>query len=130
MERFKNIADWSINILKTYKVTHVGLEDYAKRALGPVFTIGENTGILKYRIQTELNIPIRLIAPTVIKKFAHGKGSGGKEPMYAAWESDTKIDLKGLLQPKRKLDSPTTDIVDAYFIAGFLNSELYTINKV
>lgn len=126
MERFGNIADWVIGILKKYRVTHISLEDYAKAARGPTFTIGENTGILKYRIHKELKIPILLVAPTQVKKFAHGKGAGKKDLMYNAWIKSTGIDLKGIIQPKRLLGSPTTDIVDGYFLTGYLHHALGT----
>jgi len=58
--------------------------------------------------------------PTVIKKFATGKGNANKELMYDAFTSElvTPTDLKERLTPKAtKIKNPISDIVDAYYIA-------------
>jgi Holliday junction resolvasome RuvABC endonuclease subunit len=125
MERFENIANWALEIIKEYKPEQIGLEDYAARALGRTFSIGENTGILKYKIYKETNIPVQFIPPTVIKKSATGKGNATKDMMVDAFSKNTQLDLKARIQPKRKLGSPTSDLVDAYFIAEYLYRDFY-----
>ena len=58
--------------------------------------------------------------PTVIKKFATGKGNANKEQMYEAFVDEllTPTDLKERLTPKaKKVINPISDIVDSYFIA-------------
>ena len=58
--------------------------------------------------------------PTVIKKFATGKGNANKEQMYDAFVGEllTPTDLKERLTPKaKKVINPISDIVDSYFIA-------------
>lgn len=85
---------------------------------GQVFHIAENTAILKHYL-FHVGIEVVEVAPTTIKKFATGSGRAQKEDMYAAFEKKTEINLKGMLIPNRKLGSPVTDIVDAYFIAEF-----------
>ena len=58
--------------------------------------------------------------PTVIKKFATGKGNANKELMYEAFKYEllTPNDLKEQLTPKaKKIINPISDIVDSYFIA-------------
>ena len=58
--------------------------------------------------------------PTVIKKFATGKGNSNKEKMYEAFVDEllTPSDLKEQLTPKaKKIINPISDIVDSYFIA-------------
>ena len=64
--------------------------------------------------------PFISVPPTVIKKYATGKGNANKEVMYDAFNAEllTPPDLKTSLKPKAtKLTSPVTDLVDAYFIA-------------
>lgn len=120
--RYETIADWAIDIVMG--CTHVALEGYAYAAHGKVFQIAENTGILKYKLY-ELSIPVTVIPPTEVKKFATGKGNADKNAMYAAWSQDTGVDLKTLLTPKRQeCVSPVSDIVDSYFICKRLFESL------
>jgi hypothetical protein len=112
--RYETIADWAIDIVMG--CSHVALEGYAYSASGKVFQIAENTGILKYKLY-ELSIPVTIIPPTEVKKFATGKGNADKNAMYAAWAHETGVDLKTLLTPKRQeCVSPVSDIVDSYYI--------------
>jgi Holliday junction resolvasome RuvABC endonuclease subunit len=60
------------------------------------------------------------VAPTVIKKYATGKGNATKEKMYEAFVKDTFVDLHSIISPTTKLGSPTTDIVDAWYIARYM----------
>ena len=58
--------------------------------------------------------------PTVIKKFATGKGNANKELMYYAFTHElvTPPDLKERLTPKAKaIKNPIRDIEAAYYIA-------------
>ena len=62
------------------------------------------------------------VPPTVIKKYATGKGNANKEIMYDAFCAEilTPPDLKSRLTPKStKLRNPVTDIVDSYFICKY-----------
>jgi Holliday junction resolvasome RuvABC endonuclease subunit len=94
----------------------VALEGYAYSASGKVFQIAENTGILKYKLYL-LSIPVTVIPPTEIKKFATGKGNADKNAMYAAFSHETGVNLKSVLTPKRADSvSPVSDIVDSYYI--------------
>lgn len=112
--RYETIADWAIDIVMG--CSHVALEGYAYSASGKVFQIAENTGILKYKLY-ELSIPVTIIPPTEVKKFATGKGNADKNAMYSAWSHETGVDLKTLLTPKRADSvSPVSDIVDSYYI--------------
>ena len=96
--------------------THVALEGYAYSASGKVFHIAENTGILKYKLY-QLSVPVTVIQPTEVKKYATGKGNADKNAMYDSWLLETGINLKGLLTPKRQESvSPVSDIVDSYYI--------------
>ena len=68
----------------------------------------------------KVKIPYQSVPPTVIKKYATGKGNANKDLMYEAFSDEllTPPDLKSALTPRsKKLTNPVTDIVDAYYIA-------------
>lgn len=114
--RYDNLSKWSSNILTDNKVTQCYIEGYAFNAVGRVFQIAENTGLLKYKMWKE-NIPYRVFAPSEIKKFATGKGNCNKEKMYEAFLEETNIDIRkklDIMNPKTW--NPISDIVDAYYI--------------
>jgi len=112
--RYETIADWALDIVMG--CTHVAIEGYAYSASGRVFNIAENTGILKYKLY-QLGIPVTVIPPTEVKKYATTKGNADKNSMYSAWTHETGVDLKTLLTPKRQeCVSPVSDIVDSYYI--------------
>lgn len=122
IERFINITDWALRIVDNFDPNDcvVGLEDYAMAAKGKVFNIAENTGILKHGLYVR-GFEFETFPPTVVKKFATGKGNAKKDQMVEAFLKETKIDLKKELQPNRLLGSPTTDIVDAYYITKLVS---------
>lgn len=117
IERFIQIAEWATGLIPS-NTDLIGIEDYSMGSKGKVFNIAENCGILKYLLFTK-GISFKTVAPTVVKKYATGKGNATKDKMVEQFFSDTGIDLKGMLQPKRKLGSPTTDIVDSFYICGY-----------
>lgn len=113
-ERYETIADWAQDIVMG--CSSVALEGYAFGAHGRVFQIAENTGILKYKLY-RLGIPVTVVPPTEVKKFATGKGNADKNQMYEAFVAETGCHLKMLLTPKRSDSvSPVSDIVDSYYI--------------
>ena len=117
-ERHEKLATWAYNIVQG--CDEVFLEGYAfaTSAQAGVRSIAENTGLLKHKMWKN-KIPFKTYPPTVIKKFATGKGNSNKELMYEAFVDEllTPIDLKELLTPKaKKVISPISDIVDSYFI--------------
>jgi Holliday junction resolvasome RuvABC endonuclease subunit len=111
-----------MNIITSNKVEHVYLEDYAFGATGRVFHIAENTGILKYNLWQN-DIPIVTIPPTVIKKFATGKGNANKETLQEHFITETGIDIKTQLQLTLKQWNPSSDIIDSYYICKYGVSE-------
>ena len=115
-ERFGYLADWVIRCIPS-SVDAIVLEGYSMGSKGKVFNIGENTGILKYKLWKELSKTLVIVPPTVAKKFATGKGNADKQQMYDAFVAQTNVPLKEMLQPQRLLGSPTTDIIDAFFLA-------------
>lgn len=113
--RFNNISNWAIGVCK--HMDFITLEGYSMGSKGQVFTIGENTGILKNKLWQN-NKTFVSVAPTVIKKFATGKGNSDKEAMFNAFLKETNVDLVTIFSLKRP-DSPVNDIVDSYFLAKY-----------
>ena len=126
-ERYNNIANWVIDIIKFQPQLMVGkiwekhptiqIEDYSFGSTGRVFHIAENLGLLKYKLKIECGWDYTLLAPSVIKKFATDKGNANKELMLGAFQEDTGVNLGVLLDSSVK--SPITDIADAYFICKY-----------
>ena len=68
-----------------------------------VRSIAENTGLLKHKLY-KIKVPTKPVPPTVIKKYATGKGNANKELMYEAFCAEllTPSNLKTRLTPKSK----------------------------
>ena len=118
-ERHEKLATWAYNIVQG--CDEVFLEGYAfaTSAQAGVRSLAENTGLLKHKMWKNKLI-FRTYPPTVIKKFATGKGNANKDQMYDDFISEllTTDDLKERLTPKaKKVINPISDIVDSYFIA-------------
>ena len=125
-ERYNNIANWAIDIIKLYGDAKTGInrikptiqiEDYSFGSTGRVFHIAENLGLLKYKLKIECGWDYTLLAPSVIKKFATDKGNANKEMMLSAFQGDTGVNLAELFESSAK--SPISDVVDAYFICKY-----------
>ena len=125
-ERYNNIANWAIDIIKLYGDAKTGInrinptiqiEDYSFGSTGRVFHIAENLGLLKYKLKIECGWDYTLLAPSVIKKFATDKGNANKEMMLSAFQEDTGVNLAELFDSSVK--SPITDVADAYFICKY-----------
>ena len=119
-QRHDLLSDWAMSIINGCQVF---IEGYAFATSGKshVRSVAENSGLLKHKMykvkQTFTSIP-----PSVIKKYATGKGNANKDLMYDAFseESNTPSDLQKTLRPKsNKLTNPTTDIVDSYWICKY-----------
>ena len=102
---------------KTSLKKAIFIEGYSFGSKGQaIFQIAENCGILKYRLDYEKDFIYDTIVPSVVKKFASGKGNADKEKMYDSFKKETKIDLKKIFDME-KLNNPVTDIIDSYYIA-------------
>ena len=123
-ERYENIAEWVLTILADFdkKDVVILIEDYSFGSKGKVFNLAENCGILKYLLHKS-DYRFFTVPPTVVKKFATGKGNATKEKMYEAFLAETFIDLHKIISPTTKLGSPTTDIVDAWYIARYMQEK-------
>ena len=123
-ERYENIADWVVDIINSYypkamasKKNHtINLEDYSYASKGRVFHIAENMGLLKHKLYLN-NWDYNLLAPSVIKKYATGKGNSNKEAMTEQFALDTGLNVLDMFECK--YTSPATDVVDAYYICKY-----------
>ena len=73
-------------------------------------------GLLKYKLHQN-QWDYNLIAPSVIKKFATGKGNANKEAMIEQFTLDTSLNVLDMFECKHT--SPATDVVDAYYICKY-----------
>ena len=121
-QRYKSIADWTMD--KVMGCEQIALEGYSMGSKGKVFHIAENTGVLKYKIYNA-GVPLEIIPPTSLKKFATGKGNSDKDAMHQKFMRDSGIDLKSRITPdKTKVGNPVSDIVDSYYICKFLHDKI------
>ena len=117
-ERHEKLATWAYNIVQGCEEVFLEGYAFATSAQAGVRSIAENTGLLKHKMWKN-KITFKTYPPTVIKKFATGKGNSNKEKMYEAFVGEllTPNDLKEQLTPKaKKIINPISDIVDSYFI--------------
>lgn len=121
-ERYDTLSDWVMRVCAGCE--QIALEGYAYGAQGRVFHIAENTGLLKYKIYQN-RIPLTIIPPTEVKKYATGKGNSDKQKMYDSFVIDTNTLLKGIITPDKKdISSPVSDIVDSFYICKLLYKKL------
>lgn len=123
-ERYDTLSEWVMRICTG--VEQVAIEGYAYSATGRVFNIAENTGILKYKFYQQ-GIPVDIVEPTHVKKFATGKGNADKETMVRCFRDDVGLDLQNIITPNKKVSSPVTDIVDSFYICKYL---YYSLNSL
>ena len=116
-ERHDVLSSWVLELIQG--CSEVFIEGYAYGVTSNRAPIYENTAILKHKMWKR-KITFKTYPPTVVKKFATGKGNANKEQMYEAFVDEllTPTDLKERLTPRAtKVINPISDIVDAYFIA-------------
>ena len=119
MQRYQGLATWVSDCIVKHnrRPQTVYIEDYAFAATGRVFHIAENMAILKHTL-TSWGIKYEMIPPTVIKKYASGKGNAKKEMMYESFVNDTQRNLinEFEINPDK---NPISDIVDSYWICKY-----------
>ena len=121
-QRYKSIADWAMDVLEG--CDHIAIEGYSYGSKGKVFHIAENTGVLKYKIHLT-GVPLEVVPPTTIKKFATGKGNADKTTMHKFFKNDAGVDLKEEITPdKATVDNPVSDIVDSYYVCKYLHDKV------
>jgi Holliday junction resolvasome RuvABC endonuclease subunit len=119
-QRFDNLSNWVIKNLNDRQVKYVGLEGYSYGSTSSrLFEIGENGGLLKYKMWSS-GINFEIYAPTTIKKFACGKGNANKERLWECFLEETKLNLfHSIGQGVGKSWNPVSDMVDAYYICKY-----------
>ena len=121
-QRYKSIADWSMD--QMVGCEQIAIEGYSMGSKGKVFNIAENTGILKYKIYN-MGIPLEVVPPTTVKKFATGKGNADKTVMHNHFMAETNQNLRKSITPdKKKIGNPVSDIVDSYYICKYLHEKI------
>jgi Holliday junction resolvasome RuvABC endonuclease subunit len=117
-ERFNNIGTWIVDICKVHGVDKVYIEGYSYGSVGRVFHIAENGGVCKYMLWKN-HIEYDTIPPTVIKKFATGKGNADKKKMQEAFIAETGFNVKEVLSMTDKQWNPSSDLIDSYYICKY-----------
>lgn len=129
IDRYSHLSKMFIDFIqdytkgREYKAIMEGYSFGSKSGLA--YNIAENAFCLKLRLHNDPNCEFLpdSIAPTMIKKFATGKGNAKKDQMFESYFEDTKIDLPTILE-KNVDSSPVSDIVDAYWVVSYLANEV------
>jgi Holliday junction resolvasome RuvABC endonuclease subunit len=119
-QRFDNLSNWALKNIDAHGAKKVGLEGYSYGSTGSrLFEIGENTGMLKYKMWKS-DIDFEVYAPTSVKKFACGKGNANKERVWEAFIAETGLNLFHLIgQEVGKVWNPVSDMVDSYYMCKY-----------
>lgn len=115
-ERFFNITQWVLDKLKEGDIIY--MEGYSMGSTGRVFNIAENAGLLKHYLWKR-KYTYNVVPPTVIKKFATGKGNANKQFLQDCFEAETNYYIKKKLSMTDKQSNPSSDIIDSYYICKY-----------
>ncbi len=114
--RYHLISHWALSLIEESDIVY--MEGYSMGSTGRVFNIAENAGLLKHCLWKS-NISYNVVPPTVIKKFATGKGNANKEKLEQAFIEETGINIKEMLNMSDKQWNPSSDIIDSYYICKY-----------
>ena len=115
-QRYYNITQWVLNMLEPEDKIY--MEGYSMGSTGMVFNIAENAGLLKHYLWKN-NFDFSMVPPTVIKKYATGKGNANKQLLQDVFEETTGYYIKKKLGLTDKQFNPSSDIIDSYFICKY-----------
>ena len=126
MSRYNQISDYFMRTIDVLRPKQVFLEGYSLGSVGKVFSIAENTAILKQKLYNNGHF-VSVIPPTVVKKFATGKGNASKTLMREQFLKPHKAlktllieqHVKDLHKVAHYVDSPMSDLIDAYYILRY-----------
>lgn len=123
VERYLELARWVVDVVYLTTPKLIVLEDYAFSANGRITQLSENAGTLKVKLfERYPDVPLKIVAPTTMKKFATGRGIATKDDVWNAFvaQRPDAAQWAKLCHPKAvKIGSPTADIADAYFLAQY-----------
>ena len=115
-QRYAAITKWVLELLKEGDV--ICIEGYSMASTGRVFNIAENAGLLKHYLWKH-KFEFSVVPPTVIKKFATGKGNANKEKLQESFIEETGVNIKQILNMTEKQWNPSSDIIDAYYLCKY-----------
>ena len=115
-QRYAAITKWVLELLKEGDV--ICIEGYSMASTGRVFNIAENAGLLKHYLWKH-KFEFSVVPPTVIKKFATGKGNANKEKLQESFIEETGVNIKHILNMTEKQWNPSSDIIDAYYLCKY-----------
>ena len=118
IKRFQNIANFFLKTINLIKPNAVFLEGYSLGSQGKVFSIAENTAILKGKLY-DGKYTVVTLPPTVVKKFATGKGNASKQMMKEVFFENERESLTDLKEVSHYKESPFTDLIDAYYVLKY-----------
>lgn len=114
--RYHLITNWVLSLLEDSD--SITIEGYSMGSTGRVFNIAENAGLLKHYLWKS-DMYYNVVPPTVIKKFATGKGNANKEKIQESFIEETGINIKEMLNMTDKQWNPSSDIIDSYYICKY-----------
>lgn len=121
--RYIELSTWVVNIVRDTNPACVVLEDYAFGANGRLTQLSENAGTLKVKLYEAIpSLPVHIVAPTTMKKFATGRGNATKDDIWAAFvhrHPETTAWASRCHPKATRITSPLSDIADAYFLAYY-----------
>ena len=121
-ERHYNLTKWVLQLLKEGDIIYV--EGYSMGSVGMVFNLAENMGLLKHYLWKN-HYTYNIVPPTVIKKFATGKGNANKDLLQESFIKETGYNVKDKLSLTEKQWNPSSDIIDSYFICKYGSTKEY-----
>lgn len=113
-ERFHLLSNWATWVIPE-ETDWIGIEDYSYSSKGMIFSIGENTGLLKHKLW-KYGHELHVYSPGSIKKCGAGKGNAKKPEMVKAFTLEAGFDIMKAFDMKSKNLTPVADIVDSYFV--------------
>ena len=115
-QRHYNITQWALSLVEDGDKVYI--EGYSMGSKGLVFNIAENTGVLKHYMWKR-GIDFTAVPPTVIKKYATGKGNANKQAIQDTFEQTVNVYIKKKLMMTDKQWNPSSDIIDSYYICKY-----------
>ncbi len=122
-DRASYIAAVILTYIQSFNPTHVILEGLAFGSSGDATRkLAGLQFVIVTQIRSYCDIPISIVAPTTLKKFATGSGKSKKPVMLEHVPSEAKQILTSHFKKTKGL----YDVVDAYFLASYGKSKLNT----
>jgi Holliday junction resolvasome RuvABC endonuclease subunit len=115
-QRYDQITSWVLTLLR--ENDSICIEGYSMASTGRVFNIAENAGLLKHYLWKQ-DYKFSVVPPTVIKKFATGKGNANKEKLQEFFVEETGVNIKYILNMMEKQWNPSSDIIDSYYLCKY-----------